>query len=68
MKNKTSQGTIEFKIGYAACLLQQMRKKFAISPDISLKVTEASLSQMEDWALAVIDANSIEEVFGRNLN
>lgn len=53
--------------GQAALLALQLSQRFGTLPDdITSMLSTASLSQLQDWAKAVIDAPTLDQIFARH--
>ena len=53
------------RIGQAALLERQLTRKFgAISDDMVKRIRSATAAQLETWSLNILDAETLDEVFG----
>ena len=56
------QGRVE---GERAVLERQLRRRFGLpSPEIAERLNHASAAELETWADNVLDAETLDEVFG----
>jgi hypothetical protein len=50
--------------GEAALLKRQLARRFGTLPDaVQVRLTTATIDQLEEWAIKVLDAESLDEVF-----
>jgi hypothetical protein len=47
-----------------ALVLQQLARRFGtLPPEIEERVAKAEMSELQDWAMRLLDARSLDEVF-----
>jgi len=53
------------RIGQAALLERQLIRKFGTIPDdVAERIRSATTTQLETWSLSILDAQTLDEVFG----
>ena len=63
------QGIVQGRLdGERAVLERQLRRRFgSLSPEVTARVGEASVADVEAWAEKVLDADTLEDVFNSRL-
>ena len=52
--------------GEASLLKRQLARRFGTLPDaLHVRLTTATIDQLEEWAISVLDAESLDEVFNQ---
>ena len=52
--------------GEAALLKRLLARRFGALPDaVQVRLTTATIDQLEEWAISVLDAESLDEIFNQ---